>query len=126
MSILAKRPEETTDVFVHYFNAGNIDNLINAYYADGAILAATPGNAAAGGNLKSALQQYLDLRGKMRATTRHKLIAGDTALLVIDWVIEAKDPAGNPIEVPGTSTDVVRRQADGIWRCVIDNPHNIK
>ncbi len=125
MTIIAKTPEQTTDVFVHYFNEGNIDNLIAAYYADGAVLAAAPGSPAAGSALKTALQAYLDTKGTMRATTRHKLVSGDTALLVIDWIIDAKNADGSPLQVKGTSTDVVRKQSDGVWRCVIDNPHNI-
>jgi len=62
----------------------------------------------------------------MKATTRHVLANGDTALLVIDWEIEAKDASGNTFTIPGTSTDVVRRGADGTWRCIIDNPHGTK
>ena len=47
---------------------------------------------------------------------RHVLESGDTALLVVDWEIPQ---AG----MSGTATDVARRQPDGTWRCVIDNPH---
>lgn len=118
--MIATRPEQTTDVFVHFFNRGNIDDLIRAYYADGAVLAASPGSAAVGGDLRAALQSYFDVGGTMSAVTRHKLVAGDTALLVIDWTIDANDR-----QIKGTSTDVVRRGSDGVWRCVIDNPHNI-
>jgi ketosteroid isomerase-like protein len=123
---IAHSPAETTEVFVHYFNLGKIDDLIAAYYADGAVLAAAPGKGAAGHHLRTALAAYFELQGKMEATTRHQLIHGDTALLVIDWVVRGKHPNGEPLEVPGTSTDVVRRQADGSWRCIIDNPHNIR
>jgi len=56
----------------------------------------------------------------MTAATRRVLVSGDTALLVIDWVIHARQP------IFGTSTDVVRRGSDGVWRCVIDNPHNVR
>jgi len=121
----ANRPEETTDVFVRYFNEGDIDRLITAYYAEGAVIAAEPGRAAAGASLRTALQAYFDTKGTVRATTRHALVAGDTALLVIDWVIDGKTADGKALEVKGTSTDVVRRGEDGVWRCVIDNPHNI-
>jgi ketosteroid isomerase-like protein len=121
MTIVATRPELTTEVFVHYFNEGNIDRLIAAYYADGAVLAAAPGEAVAGGGLRTALQKYFDVGGKMSAVTRHKLVAGDTALLVIDWTIDS-----GGVKINGTSTDVVRRSGDGVWRCVIDNPQNIK
>jgi hypothetical protein len=41
-------------------------------------------------------------------------VAGDIGLLVVDWAVG---------ELSGTATDVVRRQGDGGWRYVIDNPH---
>jgi hypothetical protein len=42
--------------------------------------------------------------------------SGDTALLVVDWEIPA-------IGMAGTATDVALLGEDGVWRCVIDNPH---
>lgn len=86
-----------------YFNEGNVDRLIAAYYAGSAVLASSPGQAASGSSLRTALQAYLDTRRKMKATTLHALVAGDTALLVSDGV----DPAGKPLRITGTSTDVV-------------------
>jgi ketosteroid isomerase-like protein len=126
MRTTASRPEETTEVFVDNFNAGDIDQLIRNYYAPGAVLAGAPGQPAAGERLRGELSRYFELRGKMTATTRHVLASGDTALLVIDWEIDARDPSGNAVKIPGTSTDVVRKGADGNWRCIIDNPHGTK
>ena len=125
MPLVANHPEKTTEVFVENFNSGDIDRLISAYYADGAVLAGDPGTPASGPELRAALSNYMRPGSTINATTRHALVAGDTALLVIDWVIEGTDEGGNPLSFPGTSTDVVRRDADGNWRCIIDNPHGI-
>lgn len=51
-------------------------------------------------------------------TVRHVLRAGDTALIVVDWELPEAGMAG-------TATDVARRQSDGTWRCIIDNPHGV-
>lgn len=123
MALVAQRPEETTDVLVHHFNAGDIDQLIAAYYAEGAIFATAPGTSVSGADLRAVLQTFLSPGASITATTRRKLVVGDTALLVIDWVIEGTDASGQPTKLPGTSADVVRQGGDGLWRCVIDNPH---
>lgn len=123
---VATTPDLTTEVFIHYFNQGNIDNLIEAYYEKNAVIAAAPGQAATGDNLKNALIPYFSMNGKISGKTRHTLINGNVALLVLDWMVEYKDEAGQPATYSGTSTDVVRKGVDGIWRCMIDNPHNIK
>ena len=36
--------------------------------------------------------------------------------------ITYRDPDGNEIPMQGKGTEVLRRQPDGNWRCVIDNP----
>ncbi|GAA2416557.1 hypothetical protein GCM10010420_53480 [Streptomyces glaucosporus] len=53
---------------------------------------------------------------------RHTYVAGDIALLIVDWAIEGTGPEGERVHVEGTATDVARRGADGLWRYVIDNP----
>jgi ketosteroid isomerase-like protein len=46
----------------------------------------------------------------------------DSALLHSAWTLATTGPDGVPINMAGTTADVVRRQADGTWRFVIDNP----
>lgn len=125
MKTTANSPAETTEVFVDSFNQGDVDALIAKYYTAGAVLAAEPGRGATGAALRQALARYFEGSGVMEARTRHCLVNGDTALLVIDWVIRPRGAAPGTNEFKGTSTDVVRRQADGTWRCLIDNPHGI-
>ena len=51
------------------------------------------------------------------------LLSGDTALVIGNWTLKARDAEGNDIETGGRYTDVVRRQSDGTWLFVIDNPN---
>jgi len=48
------------------------------------------------------------------------ILANDIALLFSKWNLS--DPEGNAVELSGQTSDVVRRQADGSWLFVIDNP----
>lgn len=90
------------------------------------MLAESPGRVTKGDALREPLKLYFALKGTVYGTTRHTLVNGDLALLILDWVIKFTDETGNLAKFPGTSTDVVRQGAHGIWRCFIDNPHNIK
>lgn len=51
------------------------------------------------------------------------IVAGDLALHIAPWTMTAQDATGNPIEQTGLSVAVLRRQMDGRWLMVIDNPH---
>ena len=61
---------------------------------------------------------------KPTLTTEKKSLvtAGDIALAVIRWTLNRKGPNGAPVRMEGTSSDVLRRQAEGRWLFVIDNP----
>ena len=49
-------------------------------------------------------------------------ISGDIALTQNKWTIKTIEPDGSPIEGTGISAEVIRRQADGSWKFIIDNP----
>ena len=46
-------------------------------------------------------------------------VQGDTALIIVDWDLEATLPDGTGISPTGTTTAVARRSADGSWRFAI-------
>ena len=50
------------------------------------------------------------------------IVAGDIALSLVAWTLKGTGLDGKPVHMEGTGTDVLRRQADGRWLFVIDNP----
>lgn len=50
------------------------------------------------------------------------LVAGDVALVQNDWSMTGTAPDGSTVTQGGRSADVVRLQADGNWRVLIDRP----
>jgi ketosteroid isomerase-like protein len=114
--VQAQRPGELPLIFRDHLNAGNVAGLMTDYYAPEATYAPVPGVALTGAELEAALGRLAGLGLPIEVAVRHLLECGDTALLVVDW--ELAD-AG----MSGTATDVARRQPDGSWKCVIDNPH---
>ncbi len=112
----AHQPAELPLVFRDHLNAGNLAGLMADYYAPDATYAPVPGVVLAARRSRRPSRASSPFGAPIEVTVRHVLEAGDTALLVVDW--ELPD-AG----MSGTATDVARRQPDGTWRCVIDNPH---
>ncbi len=52
---------------------------------------------------------------------RFTQLGGDTALIIVDWNLEATLPDGTRISPTGTTTAVARRAADGSWRFAVLN-----
>ncbi|MBV9547223.1 MAG: hypothetical protein JOY61_22870 [Chloroflexi bacterium] len=43
----------------------------------------------------------------------------------IDQVLALYEPDGSGVDLGGNTTEVIRRQADGTWRYVIDDPFSV-
>ena len=50
------------------------------------------------------------------------LQASDLALVITEWSFSGTGSDGNAVKKTGKSADVLRKQSDGSWRLVIDNP----
>lgn len=118
----ARRPDEVHALFADAFNRADLDALLALYTPD-AVLVTGPDSSARGhAAIREALAGYLALNGTIVMRTAGVYETGDLALLHCDWTISATGPDGNPAEVRGRSSEVVRRQPDGNWLYVLDNP----
>jgi uncharacterized protein (TIGR02246 family) len=49
-------------------------------------------------------------------------VGDDLAVLYNDWTVRRKTPEGNPAETTNKAIELVRRQPDGSWRSIYDDP----
>jgi ketosteroid isomerase-like protein len=59
---------------------------------------------------------------KLEAKVNRVVLASDLALLITEWSISGNKPDGKPINLIGKGTVVLRRQSNGTWLMVIENP----
>ncbi|HEY7066919.1 MAG TPA: SgcJ/EcaC family oxidoreductase [Chloroflexota bacterium] len=117
-----QRPEDVHSAFAAAFNAGDADALM-ALYEPGASLVAQPGQVVTGtAAIRAALDGFLALKATMTLETRAIVTAGDVALSHGQWTLAGTTPDGSPLQMAGHNTEVLRRQPDGTWLYVIDNP----
>jgi uncharacterized protein (TIGR02246 family) len=119
----AHTPEEMPRLWAQTFVAGDLDALVALYEAD-ATLVAQPGEVVRGIEaIREALRAFLATRPTFNLEVRKVLQAGDIALSFADWTLRGTGADGEPIEMAAQTSDVLRRQPDGSWRFVIDNPY---
>lgn len=105
------------------YNAGNISAVMTAYEAE-PLVRFMPGISAQGGDaVRQAFQLSLAVTPVFSFGRHDVLVAGDIALHLTPWTMKATGPDGSPVSQDGLSIAVLRRQSDGAWRMVIDNPH---
>jgi uncharacterized protein (TIGR02246 family) len=115
-------PEQVLEAVVEGINTGNFEMLM-ALYEPEAAFATHPGTLAHGlGGIRDALGGFVAMNGKLDLEVSRVLQAGDLALVVGEWSFTGTGPGVEPVTLAARNADVLRRQADGTWRFVIDNP----
>jgi ketosteroid isomerase-like protein len=92
-------------------------------YEPEAAFATQPGSLAHGlGGICEALDGFVALNGKLHLEVTRVLEVGDLALVIGEWSFTGTGRDGEPVKLAAKNADVLRRQPDGSWRFVIDNP----
>jgi ketosteroid isomerase-like protein len=118
----AKTPAQLHEAFVQLFNNADLDSLISLYEPTATLLP-FPGEPVSGhAAIRDSLGQFLALKGHMDLKIDRIVLAQDIALLFSTWTLNGTGPDGTAVVMTGQTSDVARRQADGSWLFVIDNP----
>lgn len=121
-TMYAQRPEELHQLFVACVNEHNIDALL-ALYEQNSTVADLEGHPLQGiDKLRTFMLGFLAIVKQIDGETRKVLVSGDIALLSSTYhaVLAAQD--GETTSITGTSAEVARRQPDGTWRFLLDDP----
>jgi uncharacterized protein (TIGR02246 family) len=100
----------------------DMDAILSTFTAD-AVMVGPGGTVAAGqSQLRLAFEQFLAISPTVKVNKSSVVQAGDVALYSYSWTVSGKTPDGHPIQQSGLTTAVLRKQADGRWLMVIDDP----
>jgi ketosteroid isomerase-like protein len=119
----AAGPEDLHHLFAQAFNASDLDAL-TALYEGGASLIPEPDQLATGADaVRQALSGLLAMNPTITVATHRVVRAADIALLYSSWRLRGTGVEGGAVEMEGRGTEIARRrQADGRWLFVIDDP----
>jgi uncharacterized protein (TIGR02246 family) len=116
-------PEACDHLFVEHANAGDLDAVVSLY-EPACRMVRRDGSVAQGqGEIREVLARLIALRPRMTAEIVKVVTAGDLAMVYNDWRLAGKRPDGQPVEAAGKALEVVRRQPDGTWRLILDDPY---
>lgn len=112
-------PKQTAAVFGRLFNAADAAGLLALYEAD-ALFVTPDGHEVRGRvGIKAAIDGFLALKATMAIDIKSCHVHGDIASICNAWTLTG---GGAPPGFAGKSIEVLRRQADGTWRYIIDLP----
>jgi uncharacterized protein (TIGR02246 family) len=123
MTKSATSPEACDRLFGEHVNAGDLEALL-ALYEPGCSFVRRDGGVARGhAEIRLVFERLLAMHARMSTEIVKVVQSGDDLAMVYnDWHMSAKRPDGQPVETRGKAIEVVRRQPDGTWRFILDDP----
>ena len=121
----ANSPQEVAKLIARGLSSGDLDGII-ALYEPSACLVPEPGQVLHGAAaIREGIAGFLALKPTMHVESETVVQADDVAIVYTKWSLSGTGPDGGAVNMNGQATDVMRRQPDGTWLCVIDNPFGV-
>ena len=118
----ANNAEEIHALLAAAFNSGDIEAFLELYEPEALLLVPPDGRPARGeAAIRAAVEPVFAARPAFESRVVASLEAGDLALTHARWSSTVGSD-GEAVEESGRGTIVSRRQRDGSWRIVLDNP----
>lgn len=118
----AQTPQDVPRLITEALNAQDLEAALSLY-EDGAILVPEPGVVVTGlDEIREELADLLTLKPTGTITTKTTDLTGDIALMHSPWTQVGTNEDGAKVSFSGIAAEVVRRQTDGTWKYVIDDP----
>jgi enoyl-CoA hydratase len=121
-SMSAHDPEDLHRLFAEHANAGQLEGLLSLY-EEGATLIGPDGAHAEGGTaIRERLEGLLAMAPRITPISNRALVVGDIALMSNRCRMTFGQDGDGHGGFECSATEVARRQPDGSWRYVIDDP----
>jgi uncharacterized protein (TIGR02246 family) len=124
MTNSATSPEACDRLFGEHVNAGDLEALLELY-EPGCSLVRRDGSVARGhAEIRQVFERLLAMQAKMSTEIVKVVQSGEELAMVYnDWRMSGRRPDSQPVEASGKAIEVVRRQPDGTWRFILDDPY---
>jgi uncharacterized protein (TIGR02246 family) len=121
----ANSPEGVHAALEDAFNRGDLDAFVATFEQDATAVAPLDGTIVRGRDeIRSATAPIFALAPRARIEVVGKVQGDGLALTHARWVLHGVDAEGTPVEQTGRGTIVSRRQPDGSWLIVLENPRS--
>lgn len=114
----AQTPEQVGAMFVEYLAAGDIEGLVSLYEPNAHFVPAPGTHLVGTGPIRKGLQQLIDAGARVKLELRDIRRVDDLALVSNTATLTGVGPE----PVTSTTTELLRRQPDGGWAHVVDDP----
>ena len=118
----AQTPADCDIQLTQAVNAGDLEAAVSLYEPE-ATFVSEPGKTVTGlSAIREVMTEFIASNPTLTIEVPFVAQSGDTAMLHSQWTMKGTDADGKAIDMEGKGVEIVRRQADGTWKFLIDNP----
>jgi uncharacterized protein (TIGR02246 family) len=115
-------PDQAVKMVDEAFNRGDLEAVLGFYEPD-AVVVREPGSEARGtAELRDFFTRAMRAGSSARQVKTRVIEADGVALFLSRWTLDSQDAENATNSREFVATTVLRRQADGTWKALIDNP----
>ncbi|MCR9135517.1 MAG: DUF4440 domain-containing protein [Alphaproteobacteria bacterium] len=113
----------TVEKMTAAFHSADLESVMDSYEDTATVVFDPAAPISDPAVIRSMFQGAFTMNPKFSYGGHEVFVAGDIAIHFAPWTMTGTLPDGKPVEQSGLSVAVLRRQNDGRWLMVIDNPH---
>jgi len=115
--------EGSARYFQNCVRNGDVENAIDCF-DDQAIYVTGIGTFVTGKeNIRKAIEQVCALKPDLQAQRSTRFTVDNITSWVDEWTLKAILPDGTKLDLKGTSSDILKKQTNGNWVYLVDNPY---
>lgn len=107
----------------HAFHQKDIEGVMKSYEAQPLVVFEPENPITDRALLKEMFQAAFSLNPKFTYSGHEVFVNGDVAVHIAPWTMKGQAPDGSEVRQKGLSIAVLRKQEDGKWLMVFDDPH---
>lgn len=113
-----KTPVSAVEYFRHCIRNGDLQGALSCFDPTGVYI----DRDGQPGNIQKAMEHLCGWQPDINGIKRQVTLVGDIAMWLDKWTLRGKQPDGTPIEMNGSTACVMKRNEEGMWLWLVDNP----
>ena len=119
----ARTPEECDHLLGEFLAAGDVEAILGLYEQDACFVTQTREVLTGHARIRPVMTELAGGRPRLRSRIVLTVPHADGIVMAYnDWTLSSATPDGSTVEMEGRAVEVMRRQPDGTWLFLLDDP----
>lgn len=122
MREFAESPAKAVELLDQAFNTGDLDSLMSLYEPEAVVVADLGSTLRGADAIRSFFESALRSDSTAKQVQTKVIEADGIALFLSRWTLSSQKDTPDSNQRTFIATSVFRKQSDGTWKALIDNP----